>query len=262
MLRTCPDLKILATSREALGIAGERGWVVPSLSLPDPQDPPSVQGLRRYEAIGLFVERAKAVASTFELTDRNAEAVVRLCHRLEGVPLAIELGAARTKVLSVEQILNRLEDSLKLLTGTDRTVPERQRTLRGALDWSYELLGEQERKLFGRLSVFAGDYLMGGPGKDTLRGGQNYDQYFFGPGWREDTIIDGATHANGVHFRKAHLENVPVTEDLTIRLTSGAGPEVKSEGSTNTIEWEDDTISAAWGGYGDDKITGNSAATT
>jgi predicted ATPase/DNA-binding CsgD family transcriptional regulator len=141
LLRSCPELKILATSREALGVAGERAWVVPSLSLPDPKGPPSVEELPHYEAVRLFDERARG-------------------QRLEGVPLAIELAAARTKVLSVEQILKRLEDSLKLLTGTDRTAPERQRTLRGTLDWGYELLDEQERKLFGRLSVFAGGWTL------------------------------------------------------------------------------------------------------
>ena len=160
LLLSCKELKILATSREALGIAGERAWVVPSLSLPDPERQFPVEELARYEAVRLFVERANAVASGFELLEQNAPAVARLCWRLDGIPLAIELGAARTKVLSVEQILNRLEDSLKLLTGTDRTAPERQRTLRGTLDWSYELLSDPERRLFGRLSVFAGSWTL------------------------------------------------------------------------------------------------------
>ena len=159
LLRSCPGLRILATSREALGIAGESAWVVPSLSLPDLERPPDLGYLARSEAVRLFVERAKG-ASGFGLTGGNAPAVGRVCRRLEGIPLAIELAAARTKVLSAEQIFQRLEDSLKLLAGRDRTAPARQRTLRGTMDWSYGLLGEQERKLFGRLSVFAGGWTL------------------------------------------------------------------------------------------------------
>ena len=161
LLRACPTLQILATSREALRVAGERAWLVPSLSLPDTDLPLPLQELRRYEAVDLFVERATQVTSRFEVTEENASAVARLCRRLDGVPLALELAAARTKVLCVGQILARLEDSLKLLTmGSDRTAPTRQRTLRGTLDWSYQLLSEQERKLFGRLSTFAGGWTL------------------------------------------------------------------------------------------------------
>jgi predicted ATPase/DNA-binding CsgD family transcriptional regulator len=160
LLRACPNLKILATSREALSIGGEREWIVPPLSLPDPGRGADIEELGRYEAARLFLERAKGAVPSFELTEENAPAVARLCRRLDGIPLAIELAAARTKVLSVAQILGRLEGSLKLLTGTDRMAPERQRTLRGALDWSYELLDEQERDLFGRLSVFAGGWTL------------------------------------------------------------------------------------------------------
>ncbi len=161
LLRSSTDLKILATSREALGVGGEVSWLVPSLSMPDdPGRLPPVGGLGHYEAIRLFLERAKAVAATFELTERNAATVAQLCLRLEGIPLAIELAAARTKVLSIEQILERLEDSLRLLSGKDRTAPARQRTLRATLDWSYELLEEREQGLFGRLSVFAGGWTL------------------------------------------------------------------------------------------------------
>jgi non-specific serine/threonine protein kinase len=159
LLRSCPGLKILATSREAMGIAGERAWAVPPLSVPDPERPPDLGYLARNEAVRLFVERAKG-ASGFGLTEGNAPGVGRVCRRLEGIPLAIELAAARTKVLSVEQISERLEDSLRLLAGRDRTAPMRQRTLRGTMDWSYGLLGETERKLFGRLSVFAGGWTL------------------------------------------------------------------------------------------------------
>ena len=128
--------------------------------MPTLERPRSSEVLLRYEAIRLFVERARAVASTFELTPKNAPAVALLCKRLEDIPLAIELAAARVRALSVEQILERLEDSLRLLAGRDRTAPERQRTLRGTLDWSFELLSEPERELFGRLSIFAGGWML------------------------------------------------------------------------------------------------------
>ena len=147
LLRTCPALRVLATSREALGLTGERAWLVPPLSLPDPEDLPSVEELGRYEAVRLFVERAQAVTSGFELTPQNAAAVARVCRRLDGLPLAIELAAARVPVLSVEQIDARLDDCFGLLKGRSRTTLPRQRTLRAAVDWSYDLLSQEERSL-------------------------------------------------------------------------------------------------------------------
>jgi predicted ATPase/DNA-binding SARP family transcriptional activator len=158
LLRRCPYLKILATSREPLRVAGEVMWMVPSLSLPDPQKRPNAEQLASYEALRLFVERAERASATFELTDRNAPVVARLCRRLDGIPLAIELAAARVRALTVEQISERLEDPLSLLTTGTRTAPQRHQTLRGALQWSYDLLDEQERGLFERLSVFAGGW--------------------------------------------------------------------------------------------------------
>jgi predicted ATPase len=158
LLRACPELEILATSREPLRIAGEATWVVPSLSLPDPQHLPPTAELAGYEAVRLFVERAKAVDSGFALTERNASAVARLCDKLDGIPLAIELAAARVRVLSAEQISEKLEDPLGLLTTGDRTAAARHQTLRAALEWSYGLLSETERALFRRLSVFVGGW--------------------------------------------------------------------------------------------------------
>jgi non-specific serine/threonine protein kinase len=159
LLHACPNLQILATSREALGIVGERAWLVPSLSLPDTgRLLPPLEELRRYEAVRLFLERAVAVAGRFELTEQNKSAVVRLCERLEGMPLAIELAAARARVLSVEQIASRLKDSFKLLATESRTARARQQTLRATIDWSYELLSEREKLLFRRLAVFAGGW--------------------------------------------------------------------------------------------------------
>ena len=175
LLHSCQDLKVLATSREALRVAGERSWSVPSLSVPDHERQPPIEELRRYEAVELFVERAAEVTSTFKLTEENSSAVARLCRRLDGIPLAIELAAARTNVLSVEQIANRLEDSFGLLSAGGRTAMPRHRTLHATMDWSHELLPEEERVLFRRLSVFAGGFTLEAveevcAGKDLQRG--------------------------------------------------------------------------------------------
>jgi predicted ATPase/DNA-binding CsgD family transcriptional regulator len=160
LLRSCPGVRILATSREALGVDGESTWPVPPLSLPDSEHQPAFESLTEYEAIRLFVERAKGVAPAFALTEQNAPAVAKLCRRLEGIPLAIELAAARVRVLSVEQISSRLEKSFALLAGSSRTADPRQRTLRAAIDWSYDLLPEEERVLLRRQSVFAGGFTL------------------------------------------------------------------------------------------------------
>ncbi len=160
LLRSCPRLRVLATSREALAISGEVAWPVPSLTLPDLRRLPDIEGLPRYESARLFVERAAAVRLGFALTEQNAAAVARVCYRLEGIPLAIELAAARTKALSVEEISERLEESFGLLTSGGRTVLPRQRTLRATIDWSHELLGREEQALFRRLSVFAGGFTL------------------------------------------------------------------------------------------------------
>src|SRR5215207_7191457 len=160
LLDSCPRLRILATSREALGIAGETVWLVPPLSVPEQTRSPSVEELEGYESARLLVERARRRKPTFTLTPENAEAVAEICRGLEGLPLAIELAAARVG-LSAEEIAARLEDSLQLLTGGSRTALPRQQTLRGALDWSYELLSELEQKLFRGLSVFAGGCTLG-----------------------------------------------------------------------------------------------------
>ncbi len=160
LLSSCPRLRILATSREPLGVAGEVNWRVPPLSVPDTDLLSAAEDLERYEAVRLFVERARPRLPTFGLTPENARAVVEICRRLDGIPLAIELATARVTALAVEQVAQRLEDSLKLLTGGSRTATPRQRTLRGTLDWSYDLLSEAEKKLFGRLSVFAGGWTL------------------------------------------------------------------------------------------------------
>jgi predicted ATPase len=160
LLRGCPGLRILATSREALGIAGESRRRVPSLAVPDPDRLPAVGSLGDYDAVRLFAERARAVQHEFALVERNAPAVVRVCHRVDGIPLALELAAARVRVLSLEQLAARLDNRLRLLTGGSRTAPSRQQTLRATLSWSYELLTDDEQRLFARLAVFAGGWTL------------------------------------------------------------------------------------------------------
>jgi predicted ATPase len=160
LLRRCPNLRILATSRAALGAVGEALFNVPPLTLPDPRRGPTVGSLPEYEAVRLFVERAKAVRPDFTLTEANALAVAHICYRLDGIPLALELAAARTKVLSVDQISERLDDSFALLTGGGRTRMPHHKTLRATMDWSYELLTERERTLLARLSVFASGFAL------------------------------------------------------------------------------------------------------
>jgi predicted ATPase len=155
LLAGCPQLRVLATSREPLRVRGETVWRVPPLSLPS-SIPVSVADLDRHEAMRLFADRASAARAGFELGSDNAAAVARLCRLLDGMPLAIELAAARVRVLSVEQIASRLDDRFRLLASGDRTAPARQQTLRAAVDWSYELLSEPEQILLRRLSVFAG----------------------------------------------------------------------------------------------------------
>jgi predicted ATPase/DNA-binding SARP family transcriptional activator/DNA-binding CsgD family transcriptional regulator len=160
LLSSCSRSRVLATSREALGVAGEANWPVPLLTVPGAHHLSATESLTRYEAVYLFADRARSKLAAFGLNQQNAGAVADICRRLDGIPLAIELAAARVTVLAVEQIAERLEDSLKLLTAGGRTAPPRHRTLRATLEWSYDLLSEQERALFGRLSVFAGGWTL------------------------------------------------------------------------------------------------------
>jgi predicted ATPase/class 3 adenylate cyclase len=158
LLRSCPHLHLLASSREPMSIAGELTYRVPSLSLPDPSTPQTPETLSQYEAVRLFIERVQFHQPTFSVTDRNAPALASVCHHLDGIPLAIELAAARIRSLSVEAIEARLGERFRLLTGGSRTALPRQQTLRAAIDWSYDLLTEAEKTLLQRLSVFAGGW--------------------------------------------------------------------------------------------------------
>jgi predicted ATPase/serine/threonine protein kinase len=151
-----PGLRIVVTSRAALRIYGEHEFPVPPLAVPDSRSSPSAEVLRQYSGVKLFLQRATAVKPDFEITRENAPAVAEICSRLDGLPLAIELAAARIKLLSPSAMRARLASRLQLLTGGARDLPTRQQTLRGAIDWSYDLLNPAEQKLFRRLTVFVG----------------------------------------------------------------------------------------------------------
>ena len=156
VLQRCPGISVLVTSREPLRVAGERVWLTSPLRLPDTGQAPAES-----EAVQLFVDRAAAAQSGFSLTTTNAEVVTRICRRLDGVPLALELAAARVRTLSIDQIAARLDDLFRLLTKSTRTAPPRQQTLRQTLDWSYQLLSPSEQDLLVRLAVFAGEFEVG-----------------------------------------------------------------------------------------------------
>jgi len=160
LLAACPRLKILATSIEALGLFNETTWQVPSLPLPEMQGSLSLKELKEFASIKLFYERANHAKSGFVWDERNAFSVAQICRRLDGIPLAIELAAARIKVLSVEEIAARLDDRFSLLTAGSRTAIPRHQTLRATIDWSYDLLTQPERVLLRRLSVFAGGFTL------------------------------------------------------------------------------------------------------
>jgi predicted ATPase/class 3 adenylate cyclase len=158
LLVAAPNLTVLASSREILHIRGEQEYPVPPLGLPDVRNLPPAATLSQYDAVALFIQRATSVRPDFAVTNANAPAVAAICARLDGLPLAIELAAARVKLFAPDAILARLEKSLSLLTGGARDLPARQQTLRGAIDWSYNLLDDAERGLFRRLAIFSGGW--------------------------------------------------------------------------------------------------------
>ena len=158
LLRAAADLRILATSRQPLGIDGEQIMQVPTLSVPDPECLPPVEAMGQYEAVTLFAERAASVRHDFALTEDNCGPVVLVCRRLGGIPLAVELAARRLRALSVEQLLDRLADRYRLLTADNRAALPRQQTLRALIDWSFNLCSPPEQALWVRVSVFAGEF--------------------------------------------------------------------------------------------------------
>jgi predicted ATPase/class 3 adenylate cyclase len=173
LLARCPGLRILATSQEPLDVAGEVVYQIPPLSIPQERHIPLAEHLSEYEAVRLFTERARAVRSDFAVTPENASALVRICRQLDGMPLALELAAARVNVLSVKQLSERLRDRFRLLTGGARTALPQHQTLRAAIDWSYALLAEEERRLFSRLSVFTGPFVL--DAAESVCGGEGLD---------------------------------------------------------------------------------------
>ncbi len=158
VLDACPNLRLLTTSREPLRISGERVWRVSSLGVPEPHSILAPDQVTQFPSVQLFVQRAQAVESDFAVTPRNAAVVAAICARLGGLPLAIELAAAWVRVLDVDQILERLDDTFELLVGGSRSAPSRQQTMRATMDWSYGLLAEAERVVFQRLAVFVGGW--------------------------------------------------------------------------------------------------------
>ena len=160
LLQAGPHLRILASSREPLHVAGETTFPLPALAMPDVDQTVAPSALAQYEAVHLFVDRAAAALPSFRVTDQNATAIVDICRRLDGIPLAIELAAARVRALSVQAIAERLTNRFGLLTGGDRTALPRQQTLRASIDWSHDLLTDKERILFRRLAVFAGGWTL------------------------------------------------------------------------------------------------------
>ncbi|MDP9245980.1 MAG: tetratricopeptide repeat protein [Chloroflexota bacterium] len=183
LLRSCPRLKIIATSRERLNVPGETLMPVPSLRLPEPGEVLPLDELWAYEAVRLFVDRAAAFQLGFELTGENADDIVRICRRLDGIPLALELAAARVRALSLGQVAQRLDDRFRLLTGGGRTVVARQQTLRALIDWSYDLLRPAERTLLARLAVFARGWTL-----------EAAEEICAGDGLERDEILDLLAH--------------------------------------------------------------------
>jgi len=160
LLRFCPSLKILCTSREAIGVPGEITWKVPSLTVPTAETEPSMEVAQQFESVQLFLSRARQANPSFEMTESNIPSIYLICSRLDGIPLAIELAAARVRLLPLEELASRLSDRFRVLTGGSRTALPRQQTLRATIEWSYNLLDESEQLLLQRLSVFSGGWTL------------------------------------------------------------------------------------------------------
>src|SRR5207245_1233236 len=156
LLLACPSIEILVTSRAVLHVEGENEFSVPPLSLPDPLHMPAYEELLQYAAVALFVQRAQMVKPNFVLSEDNAAAIAQICIRLDGLPLSLELAAARSKLLSPQALLGRLNHRLAVLTGGRQDAPTRQQTLRATISWSYDLLNAQEQHCFRRLAIFVG----------------------------------------------------------------------------------------------------------
>ncbi|MGH2613966.1 MAG: ATP-binding protein [Thermomicrobiales bacterium] len=206
LLVTCPRLSVLATSREALHVRGEREFELLPLPLPQSRHLPAIAELASVPAVTLFVERASASSPGFTLTTENATAVAAICRRLDGLPLAIELGAARSKMLPPAAMLTRLEQRLSLLTGGSRNLPARQRTMRDAIAWSFDLLTESEQALFRRLAVFVGGWTL--EGAEAVSGGWGDFEVLAGmDALTSASLVQSVAHRNW-EWRFAMLETV------------------------------------------------------
>ena len=245
LLDSCPHLRVLATSREPLDISGEVNRVVPLLSLPARTDEefdkgPTVDRLMGYEAIRLFVDRARLRLPDFELTQQNAGAVARVCWKLDGMPLAIELATARMGALAVEQVAQRLDVSLDVLSGTNRTVAPRQQTLRATIDWSHRLLAEEEQKIFRRFSVFAGGWTLETAEAVCSGGGIKQGDVLDLLGGLVDKSLVAAAAATGGTVRYKMLE--PIRQYARQKLEEiGEADEVRDRHAASFLALAEDT---------------------
>ncbi|MGW5162391.1 ATP-binding protein, partial [Nonomuraea wenchangensis] len=248
LVRAAPGLRILATSRQALGVTGEQVLQVPTLAVPEAAEA-GARADGQTDAVRLFAERARAVLPGFEITDANREAVARVCRRLDGIPLAIELAAVRLRALSVEQLLERLDDRFRLLTTGARTAMPRQQTLRSLIDWSHALCTEQERLLWSRLSVFSG-------GLDL----EAAEQVCSGGGIPPEDVMDlvGGLVDKSVLAREEHRQSVRYRLLETIRQygrerlrESGEEAELRAR---HRVYFRDLALRARRGWYGPDQV--------
>jgi predicted ATPase len=279
LLATAPNLKILVTSRAALHVYGEREFPVPPLALPDARSMPPLEALSQYPAVALFLQRAVAAKPDFELNRENALAVAEICARLDGLPLAIELAAARIKVLSPASMRTRLASRLQLLTGGARDLPERQQTLRATMDWSYDLLSAAEQKLFRRLSVFVGGCnLEGVEAVCDTKGDLDLDLLDGVSSMQDKSLLQQIEQANGesrfvmletireyaIEKLKASLEEAPtkrahaayclvLAEEEATEQSGGEGAEwlerfaLEHDNFRAALEWLTETGDAEWG---------------
>jgi predicted ATPase len=276
LLAMAPHLKILVTSRSALHVYGEHEFPVPPLALPDARSAPSLETLSQCPAVALFVQRAVAAKPDFELNRENATVIGEICARLDGLPLAIELAAARIKVLSPASMLTRLASRLQLLTGGARDLPRRQQTLRAAMDWSHDLLNAAEQRLFRRLSVFVGGCdLEGVEAACDTKGDLDLDLLDGMAAMVDRSLVQQVDHANGESrfmmletIREYALEKLRASGELALTKRSHAAyclvlseEETTEQGSTKwlerfglehdnfraALEWLTETGDAEWG---------------
>jgi predicted ATPase/DNA-binding CsgD family transcriptional regulator len=223
LLASCPEVKVLVTSRERLRLRGERTFVVAPLPIPDWRQLPSLPDLEQAPAIELFVERARETQTEFALTETNATAITAICRRLDGLPLAIELAAPWTRVLSPEALLRRLESSLLFLTDGSRDLPERQQTLRDAIAWTHDLLSPDEQRLFRHLAVFAGGFTV--EGVEGVIGGEGGEGARDGPGSHRTPSPPERSATPSSPFSPSTLDLLVslVDKHLLVRMSNGKG---------------------------------------